>query len=300
MITLSLILILIFPGKVFPTEPPGIKAVEERPIEASKTTQIKSPDPNVIPEEMLSIFKPSQATVNKKRTELPKEEDQAALIKRLERQAKLTAQQYEPPGERNMEAQGIFSIFILPLLALTIICMELFIQKLNAKYPHSNSNNFAKPGYRIGAFIIDILLLNILAIPFFLLWLFRIPEIPSEKEINTASKALGVFVAWLYFSIMESSKYQASLGKLMFGIMVSDANGERLTLGKSMLRAFLKILGPLSGPCFFLCLWTPKKQALHDILANTIVTTKTNRAPLPSTTTNDNNRPQLTTVDHNP
>lgn len=296
MIVLSLILILIFPGQVFP------KAVEERPIEASKTTQIKSPNPNVIPEEMLSIFKYSQGTVNRTRTDPAKEEDEAALMERLEKQAKLTAQQYEPPVERSMaiEPNSFIFIFILPLLALTIICMELFIQKMNAKYPQSNSNNYAKPGYRIGAFIIDILLLNILVIPFIFLWLFRIPIIPSEKEINTASKVLGALVAWLYFSIMESSKYQASLGKLMFGIMVTDAHGERLTLGKAMLRAFFKILGPFSGPCFFLCLWTPKKQALHDILAKTLVMAKLNKTPLPSTHTYDNNRPHLTTVDHNP
>jgi uncharacterized RDD family membrane protein YckC len=38
---------------------------------------------------------------------------------------------------------------------------------------------------------------------------------------------LLVFGSWLYEAFMESSSYQATLGKMIFGMKVTDLNGNR-------------------------------------------------------------------------
>lgn len=81
----------------------------------------------------------------------------------------------------------------------------------------------------------------------------------------------------LYYGFMESSRYQATLGKQLMGLQVTTNQGERLTF----LNAFSRFLAgyisviPL-GLGFFMIGWTKKKQGLHDILANSLVVKITN------------------------
>jgi len=71
-----------------------------------------------------------------------------------------------------------------------------------------------------------------------------------------------------YFARSEASKEQATLGKEAVGIMVTGPNGERLSFKQSALRALLKIL---LWKASFIAGFTPKKQALHDMAAGTLV-----------------------------
>ena len=76
----------------------------------------------------------------------------------------------------------------------------------------------------------------------------------------------------LYFSIMESSKHQATLGKIALGLKVTDMDGNRLDFIKAFLRNLGKILSSMiMNVGYIMAGITPKKQALHDILANTLV-----------------------------
>lgn len=83
---------------------------------------------------------------------------------------------------------------------------------------------------------------------------------------------LSIAATWLYFALMESSNYQGTLGKIVMGIIVTDENGNRITFGRATGRYFAKIL---SGMIFYIGYimagFTDKKQALHDIIANTLV-----------------------------
>jgi uncharacterized RDD family membrane protein YckC len=77
---------------------------------------------------------------------------------------------------------------------------------------------------------------------------------------------------WLYFALMESSSWQATLGKKMLGLCVTDLGGNRLTLGRATGRTFAKYLSSTTaGVGYLLCGFTKKKQALHDIVANCLV-----------------------------
>jgi len=94
----------------------------------------------------------------------------------------------------------------------------------------------------------------------------------SEGDIITmittlvaAASAVALLVTilqLLYFSLMESSKYQGTVGKMALGLIVTDTN-----LGK-IISWFILCIG------FIMAGFTEKKQALHDMIASTLVVKK--------------------------
>ena len=77
---------------------------------------------------------------------------------------------------------------------------------------------------------------------------------------------------WLYFAIMESSAKQGTLGKMAVGLVVTDKRGKRLTFGRATGRYFAKwISGKILIIGYIMAAFTEKKQALHDIIAGTMV-----------------------------
>lgn len=83
---------------------------------------------------------------------------------------------------------------------------------------------------------------------------------------------ISFIIGFVYFAVMESSERQATLGKLIVGIKVGDSNGGQLSFGNAIGRYFAKILsGLLVCIGFMIAGWDPKKQGLHDKLANTYV-----------------------------
>jgi uncharacterized RDD family membrane protein YckC len=86
---------------------------------------------------------------------------------------------------------------------------------------------------------------------------------------------IGQVVQILYFTLMESSKYQATVGKLALGLIVTDINGGKLDFVKALIRNVSKIVSTiilLIG--YIMAAFTEKKQALHDIIAGTLVVKK--------------------------
>lgn len=83
---------------------------------------------------------------------------------------------------------------------------------------------------------------------------------------------LVVFGSWLYEAFMLSSPYQATLGKMIFGMKVTDLNGNRISFGRATGRHFAKILsGIILCIGFIMVGFTERKQGLHDMLAGTLV-----------------------------
>lgn len=88
---------------------------------------------------------------------------------------------------------------------------------------------------------------------------------------------------WLYSALQESSAAQATLGKRAIGLRVTDLEGRRISLARATGRFFAKTLFPvyavLAVPAYTLCFllgyliqpFTARKQALHDIVAGTLV-----------------------------
>lgn len=78
---------------------------------------------------------------------------------------------------------------------------------------------------------------------------------------------------WLYFAVMESSKRQATFGKSLMSLYVTDAEAKRLSFGHASGRYFAKIVTGLIpfGIGYIMAGFTAKKQALHDFIAGTLV-----------------------------
>src|SRR5271156_767131 len=86
---------------------------------------------------------------------------------------------------------------------------------------------------------------------------------------------ISSIVQWLYFALMESSVWQATLGKRALGLSVTGLAGRRIGFGRATGRYFAKILSSLTlfiG--YMMAGFTEKKQALHDIIAGTLVLRK--------------------------
>lgn len=93
---------------------------------------------------------------------------------------------------------------------------------------------------------------------------------------------ISVLLTWAYFAIMESSSWQGTVGKRIMGIQVADLNGARITLGRATLRLAVKAF--LSGWFligYIMALYTQRKQALHDLIAGTLVLTKQGYTAIP-------------------
>lgn len=86
------------------------------------------------------------------------------------------------------------------------------------------------------------------------------------------SNVTSMVVAWLYYALLESSPKQATIGKMVVGIIVTDENGKRISIMRATGRYFAKILSAVILCIGFIMIaFTEKKQGLHDMLADTLV-----------------------------
>lgn len=85
-------------------------------------------------------------------------------------------------------------------------------------------------------------------------------------------KASLFLIPLLYYVLMESSRTQATLGKMLLGIKVVDENGKRISLWRAAARYLSKALSWITLAFgFTLVAFTNNKQGLHDTIASTYV-----------------------------
>ena len=88
----------------------------------------------------------------------------------------------------------------------------------------------------------------------------------------SSADLLTFIIQVLYFSLMQSSAKQATVGKLALGIKVTDMDGQRLDFGKSLIRVLCNLLSSaILFIGYIMAGLTEKKQALHDIIPGTLV-----------------------------
>ncbi|MDP4241736.1 MAG: RDD family protein [Bacteroidota bacterium] len=89
-----------------------------------------------------------------------------------------------------------------------------------------------------------------------------------------------VFGGWLYCTLMESSKYQGTIGKLALSQRVTDLEGKRITFGRANARFFARFLSSMTcGIGYIMAAFTQKKQTLHDMVAGTLVLSQQSSVP---------------------
>ena len=85
--------------------------------------------------------------------------------------------------------------------------------------------------------------------------------------------SLAFLGGWLYHAKMESSSWQATLGKKALNLRVTDLYGGRVTFARASGRHFAKLITGLIplGVGFMLAGLTERRQALHDMIASCVV-----------------------------
>jgi uncharacterized RDD family membrane protein YckC len=97
-------------------------------------------------------------------------------------------------------------------------------------------------------------------------------EMMAIISASIASIVMSGLCAWLYFALLESSKLQGTLGKAALNIRVTDLDGRRISFGRATGRHFGKWLSGLTLLIGYLIQpFTRRRQALHDLLAGTLV-----------------------------
>jgi len=143
---------------------------------------------------------------------------------------------------------------------------------------------------RAVAYLIDGLIMGIVAVPLIIALavltgasaaIHGLSEDNAEQALAGASFAMFLIVMvmvllggmWLYYALTESSAWQGTVGKKVLGLIVTDMNGQRITFARATGRYFSRFVTGLVPLMFgyILAGITAKKQALHDMIASTLV-----------------------------
>jgi uncharacterized RDD family membrane protein YckC len=153
---------------------------------------------------------------------------------------------------------------------------------------------YAGLGRRFVAFIVDfiiILLFDLVAMTVLGLtrgiqnsYFYFVQHVPTEQlttegttaalygSIIAAYGVLLIVIPWLYFAGFESSRSQATPGKLLMHIVVTDMTGNKPTFARVTLRHFVKFVSALIIFIGFLMIGlTKRRQGLHDRIASCLV-----------------------------
>jgi uncharacterized RDD family membrane protein YckC len=146
---------------------------------------------------------------------------------------------------------------------------------------------FAYAGFwlRLAAYLIDNILLGAVLGNILLRPLMGKPGgIPADDPwfmfTNTSPQVTALMLLflmgnWVYFAVLESSPWRATLGKKALGLSVVDLAGNRISFARASGRFFAKIISSMTFLIgFVMAAFTARKQALHDMLAGCLVTRK--------------------------
>jgi uncharacterized RDD family membrane protein YckC len=121
---------------------------------------------------------------------------------------------------------------------------------------------------RSAAYLLDVLLLGsvqgVLVVGVFMMT----NDLQTLANLSPVSAAM----TWAYFALFESSPMRATVGKYTLGLYVGDKHGDPISFRRASARYWLKILSSLTLMVgWLMAAFTPRKQALHDVLAGTLV-----------------------------
>ena len=100
-------------------------------------------------------------------------------------------------------------------------------------------------------------------------------NIAFQADSGMTGFILNTVVCCLYYALLHSSAKQATLGKMAFGVKVTDRAGERIGVLRGVGRYFATFISAVILMIgFMMAGFTNKKQALHDMIAGTLVVNK--------------------------
>lgn len=125
---------------------------------------------------------------------------------------------------------------------------------------------------RFVALVLDNAIVFIILLAVMLSMATVVATVGLEGMIGVAAWLVMTFVPFLYWPVLESSRWQATFGKRIMGLEVTDLEGNRLSFLRALLRSLAKIISSIPlGLGFLIAAFTARKQALHDIIVKTLV-----------------------------
>lgn len=106
---------------------------------------------------------------------------------------------------------------------------------------------------------------------------FQTPSEPGQLGASQIAMVIAIYVVGptlsaLYYVLQESSEAQATLGKRLLGIKVTDVDGRRLSRKHALGRWVSHLLCYVTVYIGYLVVaFTDRKQGLHDMAAGTLV-----------------------------
>ncbi len=131
--------------------------------------------------------------------------------------------------------------------------------------------NYAGFWIRVLAYLIDTVILIVAQVVLALLTGESLLDAEAQQTFGIID-VLGLVITFAYFIGFEGSAKQATPGKIALGLIVTNAQGGRISYGQATGRYFGKILSSIIlGIGFIMVAFTERKQGLHDIMASTVV-----------------------------
>ena len=131
---------------------------------------------------------------------------------------------------------------------------------------------------RYASYFLDSVVVSVVNIPISLIF-NGIGAVSGNESVALVMSLLamvaGLALGVAYYAGFHASAGGATLGKMAVGIKVVRGNGERLTLGRGIGRYFGFLLSSLTLMIgFIMAAFTERKQALHDMICDTVVVDK--------------------------
>jgi uncharacterized RDD family membrane protein YckC len=122
---------------------------------------------------------------------------------------------------------------------------------------------------RLLAYLIDMLVIGSVGVTLGALVVAFAPDnLTALANVLPVTTAIG----WAYYVLFESSPARGTLGKIALNLFVADVHGDPISYPRAALRYLFKIFSTLLlGLGWLMAAFTPRKQALHDVMAGTLV-----------------------------
>ncbi len=153
-------------------------------------------------------------------------------------------------------------------------------QNLEASMSQLDQNyRYGGFGRRFGACIVDTILCVIAGgLPFLveILSVNRLDDYENAKGLAISfiifSQIISYLTPLLYYVFFTCSRYQATPGKMLFSLKVTDLEGQKLTLFRSLIRHAANYYSAfIFGIGYLMVAFTKRSQGLHDKIARTYV-----------------------------
>lgn len=149
--------------------------------------------------------------------------------------------------------------------------------------------------WRVPAFLIDYLLIFIVTIGLAVLFLGMLPQDMVQVDVELSyleilllkfanafmNNLMWFMLLWPFFTsscvalfeaVFVASPMQATPGKRLFGFIVVNEQGERLSFWRGLGRGYGKVLSmAVMWGGYIMVAFTNRKQGLHDVIAKTLV-----------------------------